>query len=131
MYLSTKRTILIISGFLSLAIGVVGIFVPLLPTTPFVLLAAFCFSKSSERLHHWLVHHPRLGPIISDWEQNGVIRLRIKIIATLTMVLLVSYPLLFMAFPILLKIIVVLSIVGVLIFIWTRPSRVPIITEPS
>lgn len=123
MYSTTKRTILITSGFLSLAIGIVGIFLPLLPTTPFVLLAAFCFSKSSERLHQWLIRHPRLGPIISDWEQNGVIRLRVKIIATLTMLSLVSYPLFFMAFPLFLKIIVVLCIVGVLIFIWSRPSR--------
>jgi hypothetical protein len=121
---STKRTLLIIAGFLSLGFGVAGIFLPLLPTTPFILLAAFCFSRSSERLHQWLLQHPRLGSLISDWEKNGVIQLKVKIIATLTMVLLVSYPLFFMGFHFILKWVVGLTIIGVLIFIWSRPSKV-------
>ncbi len=72
-------------GFLALALGVVGIFLPLLPTTPFLLLAAFCFSRSSERLHIWLVTHPRFGPIITNWNENGAIDRRSKIIAVFMM----------------------------------------------
>ena len=123
MYQSTKKLILVIVGFLSLGLGIAGIFLPLLPTTPFVLLAAFCFSRSSERLHRWLLKNPHLGPIITDWEKNGVIRRKVKVISTLTILAIISIPLFGMSFPLYLKGMVVLIIAGVLIFIWTRPSR--------
>lgn len=60
-------------GWLSVALGVIGIFLPVLPTTPFLLLAAACFVRSSERFYHWLVDHPHLGPWIRDYlEGNGI-----------------------------------------------------------
>ena len=60
-------------GWLSVALGVIGIFLPVLPTTPFLLLAAACFARSSPRFYHWLVDHPRLGPWIRDYLQgNGI-----------------------------------------------------------
>ena len=62
------RTIYGIAGGASLVLGVAGIFLPVLPTTPFILLAAWCFSRSSERLHNWLVSHVHLGPIIHAWQ---------------------------------------------------------------
>ena len=61
------------AGVISLALGVLGIFLPLLPTTPFLLLAAACFMRSSQRFYDWLVSHPRLGPWIGDYlEGNGI-----------------------------------------------------------
>jgi hypothetical protein len=66
-------------GFSALGFGLIGIVVPLLPTTPFLLLAAFAFAKSSQRLHAWLVNHPRLGPTIHDWNERGAIRRPAKI----------------------------------------------------
>ena len=65
-----KRLVLNILGWSSIALGVIGIFLPLLPTTPFILLAAWCFARSSDRFHHWLITHPRLGPIISTWQRE-------------------------------------------------------------
>ncbi|MEQ4502164.1 YbaN family protein [Pseudomonas sp.] len=67
------RYLLIAVGWLSVVSGVIGIFLPVLPTTPFLLLAAACFARSSPRFYHWLVDHPRLGPWIQDYlEGNGI-----------------------------------------------------------
>lgn len=82
---STLRSLYIVLGSVSLGLGVIGIFLPLLPTTPFLLLAAFFFSRGSERLHHWLTEHPHFGPPIRDWNEGGVIRPRAKVVSLLTM----------------------------------------------
>ncbi|BFM08896.1 YbaN family protein [Halioxenophilus aromaticivorans] len=65
-----KKIFLLSLGWLALITGVIGIFLPLLPTTPLVLLASWCFARSSQRFHSWLLNQRHLGPIIQRWE-NG------------------------------------------------------------
>ena len=121
MKLSPIKLVLISAGWVSLALAFVGIFLPLLPTTPFVLLAAFCFSKSSERWHRWLLTQPRMGPLIRNWEQYGSISKQAKWMATMLIVGIFSFTLTFVAFGNLVKAILLLIATGVLVFIWTRP----------
>ncbi len=75
------RAAWLVSGLIALALGLLGIVLPLLPTTPFLLLAAFCFARSSPALHDWIIQHPRLGPPIRDWRNHGAISGRAKIAA--------------------------------------------------
>lgn len=75
------RYLLLVIGWLSVALGVIGIFVPVLPTTPFLLLAAACFVRSSRRFYLWLVEHPRLGPWLRDYLEGNGIPLKGKIYA--------------------------------------------------
>ncbi len=72
------RWLLIVCGWLAIAGGIVGIFLPLMPTVPLLLLAAACFARSSERFHTWLVEHDHLGPLIRDYLKNGAIPVRAK-----------------------------------------------------
>jgi len=74
------RILLITAGVISIALGVLGIFLPLLPTTPFLLLAAACFMRSSRRLYDWLLTHRYLGPYIGNYRNFRAIPKRMKII---------------------------------------------------
>jgi uncharacterized membrane protein YbaN (DUF454 family) len=76
-----KKILFLILGFLSLAIGIIGIFIPLLPTTPLLLLAAASFMRSSEKLYDWLLNHRWFGDTIRNFREYRAIRLRTKIFA--------------------------------------------------
>lgn len=78
----TLRWGLIAFGWLNVGLGIVGVVVPGLPTTVFLLIAAWAFSKSSERFQRWLWNHPHFGPPIRAWHQHRVIPRRAKILAT-------------------------------------------------
>jgi uncharacterized membrane protein YbaN (DUF454 family) len=75
------RGVLVVCGWFCIVAGVVGLFLPLVPTVPFLLLAVACFARSSERLHRWLVEHNHLGPLIRDYLKGAGIPLRAKIAA--------------------------------------------------
>lgn len=82
-------------GFVFLGLGTLGIVLPLLPTTPFVLLSAACFARSSERWHRWLLANETFGPMIRNWEDNRCISCRVKSIGIVTMVLVGGYSIFF------------------------------------
>ena len=73
-------------GILFVILGAIGAVLPLLPTTPFILVAAWCFAKSSPRLHRWLLESNLFGPILRNWETNRCVPLRAKIVAVVMMV---------------------------------------------
>lgn len=75
------RYFLAFIGSISLALGIIGIFVPMLPTTPFLLLSAALYFRSSPKLYDWLMSHPHLGPYIRNFRENKAIPLRVKIIS--------------------------------------------------
>lgn len=112
-------------GILFVVIGFIGIFLPLLPTTPFLLLALICFSKGSEKFHSWLYNHPKLGKPIRDWEQSGSIPLRAKLLATIMLTFsgIFIYPRTYI--PTWGKIGFSITAVSVMLFIWTRPTSKP------
>jgi hypothetical protein len=81
------RWVWLICGTLCLALGIIGVVLPLLPTTPFVLLAAYCYSLGSARYERWLLTHPRFGPMVRDWRSQHAVPRRAKQIAWTTMAL--------------------------------------------
>lgn len=119
----TVRLVYFAAGWTCLILGTIGVVLPVLPTTPFVLLAAWCFSKSSKRLHGWLLAHKTFGPYIVAWEQHRVIPLHAKIMATSMIVLVVAYMLLFSSAPTWAKVLAISLILWGQIYVWTKPSR--------
>jgi uncharacterized membrane protein YbaN (DUF454 family) len=75
------------AGFILVGLGMLGIVLPILPTTPLLLLAAACFSRSSERWHRWLLNHRTFGPIIRSWQERRCIPLKTKLISIALVVL--------------------------------------------
>ena len=116
-----RRIGLVAVGLVSLALGAIGIFVPLLPTTPLVLVAAFCFANSSDRLHRWLLNHNVFGPLIDNWRQHRAISRNAKVTSVVSMgaILVISWVL-GVATPIIAVQAVVLGCSAA--FILTRPT---------
>lgn len=106
---------------IALALGIVGIALPILPTTPFVILAAFCFARGSRRLEHWLLTHPRFGPALQDWRRHGAITRKAKRAAVVGMVLAMLISIVAGVGPMVLAIQVV-AMAGAATFVLTRPS---------
>ena len=115
-----KKSVLLSLGMLCVALGIVGVALPVLPTTPFMLLAAFFFAKSSDRLHAWLLGHPRFGPQIKNWQAHGAISRDTKYLAVATMLVLLVLSFL-LGLPLLVVSIQAVAMAAASAFILTRP----------
>lgn len=112
-----RRWVLIIIGVAALGLGILGIFIPLLPTTPFLLLAAAAFLRGSQKLHDWLIHHRWFGTYIRNYREHRAITLRAKAL-TLTMLWgTIGYSVVAVAEQLWLRGLLVLIAVGVTIHI--------------
>ncbi len=118
------KPILIICGAISLILGLIGAVLPVLPTTPFIILAAYCFSKGSKRLHIWLTSLPYCGRVILDWEKNKVIRPHIKLYAVSLLITSITATCIWVKVSIYIKISIVLIGILACVFILTRNSEV-------
>lgn len=123
MVRSAFKLVWLVSGYFCVAIAAVGIVLPLLPTVPFLLLAAFCFSKSSPKLYNALINHHRFGPPIVDWQNHGVIQTKYKCLALIMMWLMVSYSLIMVIDSWVLRSAVLIVVLAVSVFIITRPGQ--------
>ena len=115
------RGLWLVAGLVALGLGLVGAVLPLLPTVPFLLLAAFCFARSSARLHGWLVGHPRLGPPIRDWEERGAISRRAKLLASLSIAATFAVSV-WLALAAWVLAVQGVTLAAVALFIWSRPE---------
>ena len=116
------RGIYLAAGFFFVALGFVGAFLPVLPTTPFLIVATACFARSSPRLESWLLDHPRFGPTLRDWRERGAIPRKVKMLALVGM--LAGFLLFWMGTqpgPLLTAAVAALMLTG-LTFVLTRPS---------
>ena len=111
----------LVVGLVSLVLGALGVALPLLPTTPFILVAAIAFARSSDRLHDWLVNHNVFGALIENWRRHGAISRRAKTVGVASMV---ALPIISLAMsapaPMIVLQIVVLGAAA--LFVLSRPT---------
>ena len=116
------RYIWITFGLIALGLGALGVILPLLPTVPFLLLAAFCFARGSEKLHRWMMDHRTLGPPIKDWQEKGAINRKAKLIATASVIAVFTLSWI-MNVKMTVLVIQAVTLSCVMLFIWTRPDQ--------
>ena len=111
------KTVLIIIGIIALVLGVLGLFLPLLPTTPFLLLASACFARGSDRMHRWLLNHGVFGAYLRSFEEGKGIPLRAKIVA-ISMLWVSMAVSIAMVGHVALRVLLVVIAVAVTIYLW-------------
>ncbi len=116
-----RRSLWMAGGWLALASGAVGVVLPLWPSTVFLLLAAYCFSRGSERLHAWLLAHPTFGRPILEWQEHGAISRSGKIAAAVAMLAALAIAWAFGVAPWLLGLQAAI-LAAVALFLFTRPE---------
>jgi uncharacterized membrane protein YbaN (DUF454 family) len=120
MLTRAARLTWLVIGVLALALGALGIALPLLPTTPFVLVAAFAFARSSNRLHQWLLDHNIFGSLIDNWRRHGAISQKAKVASVVSMAVVLAISLV-MAAPAVVIVVQVVVLGVCAVFILSRP----------
>ena len=111
------KKFLVVLGFLSLAIGIFGIVIPLLPTTPFLLLSAACFLKGSDRMYRWLMNHKLFGDYIRNYREHKAIPLKTKVFAISLLWITILFSIFFMVESIYLRIMLAAIAIAVTVHI--------------
>ena len=119
--IANARFFWLLAGLAAVAIGAVGVVLPLLPTTPFLLVAAFAFARSSDRLNSWLREHRAFGPLIDNWHRDGSIGRETKRTAIIVIFVTPVITWLLDA-PLWVLVCQIVVLAGAAIFILTRPS---------
>ena len=119
-----KRIILISLGWFCVGLGFIGIFVPGIPTTIFLIIALWAFTKSSKKLRDWLLNHKKFGPILNNWQQHKVVPRRAKILMVVLMSL-ASILFYYSLQNLYLTIGLVIILVLVAIYVISLPSKIP------
>jgi uncharacterized membrane protein YbaN (DUF454 family) len=117
------RGLFLAAGTLALVLGLLGIFLPLLPTTPFVLLAAACYARGSRRFYDWLLAQRTFGPIVYEWQQHRSIPFKTKITAIVLMSLTLAASIVFFVKPLWLKAALAVMGGGLAVWLYRMPSR--------
>ncbi|MBX3562963.1 MAG: YbaN family protein [Sphingomonas sp.] len=115
-----RRHLYLIAGFVSLGLAVIGAILPVMPTTVFVILAAYCFARSSPRLEARLLGHPTFGPHIISWRERGAITRKGKVAATIAFAVSIVVALIFAPWPWSVAPILAALVIGG--WIWSRPE---------
>ena len=119
------RILLKIAGTVFLIIGGVGIVLPLLPTTPFLLLAAVCYARSSEKWYNWLLHNRWFGSYVRNWREGKGIPMRTKILSVVFLTITIGYSAAFVVPFVIGKVVLVLIAVCVSVHILSFPTLEP------
>jgi uncharacterized membrane protein YbaN (DUF454 family) len=123
------KYLLLGTGFICIGLGTLGIFLPLLPTTPFLLAASFCFLKSSRRAHTWLTSHRLFGRFIRDFTRYRIIPLRAKVISVLLLAGSLTATSIFMINSLVMRIVLAVIGISVTVYILHFPSSRDVNTE--
>jgi len=111
------KVLLISGGWIFVSLGFIGIFVPLMPTTIFLILAAACFARSSDKFYNWLVSHPRFGSIIRNYREHRGMPQKAKIIAISMIILTIGSSAIFFTQNIFVRILLVIIAIGVITYL--------------
>ncbi len=113
------RILLIIGGTLSVGLGILGIFVPGLPTTPFLLLAAACYARSSQRFYDWLLNNKYFGNYIRNYQQRKAVPLKVKVLTLALLWITIGCSVMFAVEVFLVRVFLILIAIGVSIHIFS------------
>lgn len=117
------RWLWLAAGVLSLVLGAIGVALPVFPTVPFVILAAYCFARGSKRWENWLLNHPTMGPMVRNWRDHHAVPLRAKQVSTVTMA--ISSALSWWFMPPRIGWIPAACCTAIAIWLWCQPSTPP------